>query len=144
MTRIDFYVEAPDRLEVACRLAAKALQADARMLIFVPDEALLARLNKQLWMQPAIGFVPHCLAHEPIAAETPILLARSVDDPPIDDILLNLASEWPPTFGRFRRLIEVVSRNDEDKAAARERYRFYRDRGYAIETYNLSASARPG
>ena len=38
----------------------------------------------------------------------------------------------PPQFARFERLLEIVGNEDEELAAGRERYRFYRDRGYAI------------
>lgn len=138
MTRIDFYVGADDRIAVACRLASKAVQAKTRMLVFVPNETTLARLDRQLWTQSPTGFVPHCLTNDPLAAETPIVIARNVDDPPLDDVLLNLADAYPPTFARFRRVLEIVSQNDADKSLARDRFRFYRDRGYQIETHDLS------
>lgn len=146
MTRIDFYTEAQDKLELTCKLAAKAVQAKTRMLILAPDGEQRSRLDKMLWMQPATGFIPHCLASAAIASETPVLLSGSTDEVPLDDILLNLADDWPQTFARFQRLIEIVSRDDADKALARERYRFYRDRGYQITTHNMAAldRSRPG
>jgi DNA polymerase III subunit chi len=138
VTRIDFYVEARDRIDVACRLAAKAVQAKTRLIVYAPDEAILAKIDRLLWTQSAIGFIPHCMSHDRLASETPVLLARNVDDPPVDDVILNLADECPPTFARFQRLLEIVSQDAADKASARERFRFYRDRGYRIETHNLS------
>jgi len=39
MTRIDFYFEAEDKLQVACRLSAKAAQQKLRVLIYAADEA---------------------------------------------------------------------------------------------------------
>jgi DNA polymerase-3 subunit chi len=35
-------------------------------------------------------------------------------------------------------LIEIVSLDEQDRADARERFRFYRDRGYEIRTHDLS------
>ncbi|HEV7392095.1 MAG TPA: DNA polymerase III subunit chi, partial [Burkholderiales bacterium] len=58
-----------------------------------------------------------------------------------DQVLLNLREEWPPYFGRFERLIEIVSVDPEDRRSARDRYKFYRDRGYDIRTHDLGASA---
>ncbi len=146
MTRIDFYTEAQDKLDLACKLAGKAVQAKTRMLILAPDGELRARLDKMLWMHPPIGFIPHCPAGAPIASETPVLLSGSADEVPVDDILLSLADTWPQTFARFQRLIEIVTRDEADKAFARERYRFYRDRGYQITTHNMASleRARPG
>lgn len=144
MTRIDFYVEAHDRIDIACRLAAKAVRAKARLIVYAPDEAVLAKIDRLLWTQSAIGFIPHCMSHDSLASDTPVLLARNIDNPPVDDVVLNLANDCPPTFARFQRLLEIVSQDDADKASARERFRFYRDRGYRIETHNLGeANDRP-
>jgi DNA polymerase III subunit chi len=72
--------------------------------------------------------------------ETPILIDHDEAAPPAHDgVLLNLRAEQPPFFSRFQRLIEIVSLDEADRARARERFRFYRDRGYPIETHNLSA-----
>jgi len=58
-----------------------------------------------------------------------------------EDVLLNLRAEWPPSFSRFQRLVEIVGRDDADRAQARERFRHYRDRGYEIRTHDLSKTA---
>ena len=58
-----------------------------------------------------------------------------------DEVLLNLRPEWPPFFSRFQRLIEIVSFDDGDRATARERFRFYRDRGYEIRTHDLGKNS---
>ena len=47
-------------------------------------------------------------------------------------ILVNLGETVPAQFARFERLLEVVGNEDDELAAGRERYRFYRDRGYAL------------
>jgi len=41
----------------------------------------------------------------------------------------------PEHFARFERLLEVVGDAPDDLTAGRERYRFYRDRGYPMNTY---------
>jgi DNA polymerase-3 subunit chi len=138
MTRIDFYFEAEDKLQVACRLSAKAAQQNLRVLIFSPDEVQAQRIDKMLWTWQATGFLPHCMTRSPLAAETPVLITRDPEDTPHDEVLLNLHVEWPPAFSRFRRVVEIVGRDDEDREAARGRFRFYRDRGYEIVNHDLS------
>jgi DNA polymerase III subunit chi len=140
MTRIDFYSDAPDKLGVATRLIAKAVQQKLRVFVFTPDATLLARFDQMLWMTPSIGFIPHCFAHDKLAPETPVLLATNAEDPPHDQVMLNLADEWPKSFARFTRLLEIVSTDPDDRARARERFRFYRDRGYAIATHSMANS----
>jgi DNA polymerase III subunit chi len=140
MTRIDFYHSAEDKLEVACRLSAKAAQQKLRVLIFAPDELLAQTIDKLLWTWQATGFLPHCMAHSPHAAETPVLITRDPEEVPHDDVLLNLHQEWPPSFARFKRLVEIVGRDDLDRQSARARFKFYRDRGYEIQNHDLSKS----
>ena len=141
MTRIDFYTDAPDKLEVACRIVHKAFRAKRPVVIFSSDDAALARIDKMLWTVPAVSFVPHCFASDRIASETPVLLARAVDTPPYDDVLINLDDAWPPAFARFQRLAEIVATDEEDKTKARARYRFYKDRGYEVATHRLTEAA---
>ena len=57
-------------------------------------------------------------------------------------MLLNLAAECPPFFARHERLLEIVAPQDEaERQAARARYAFYRDRGYAIRSHDLEGRA---
>ena len=138
MTRIDFYFEAEDKLQVACRLSAKATQQRLRVLIYTVDETEAQKVDKLLWTWQATGFLPHCMTRSPLAAQTPVLITHDPEDTPHDEVLLNLHHEWPPAFSRFRRLVEIVGRDDADRKAARSRFRFYRDRGYEIARHDLS------
>ena len=143
MTSIDFYFNADDRLGVACRLAGKALQQQKRVLIYAPQRDQAEKIDRLLWTAKAVSFIPHCYAHEPLAAGTPVLIAAGdADAPPAAacEILLNLSPECPPFFERHERLLEIVARDDDDKLAGRARFKFYRDRGYAIRNHDLLAA----
>jgi DNA polymerase-3 subunit chi len=141
VTQIDFYTNVADKLATACRIAAKAYSVGNRMLVLCPDSDVAARIDRMLWTTPATGFVPHCAPTDPLAAETPIIVDAAGDTPAGDQVLLNLRPEWPSFFARFERLIEIVSHDEVDKAAARERFKFYRDRGYEMRTHDLKEAA---
>lgn len=136
MTSIDFYFNAPDRLQVACRLAGKAMKQNQRVLIYAPQTELAARIDKMLWTWPATGFVPHCAVHAPLARETPVLIASGDGTPEGCEILLNLDADCPPHFERFPRLLEVI--DEAGREAGRSRYRFYKERGYRIANHDLA------
>ena len=140
MTSIDFYFNAEDRLQVACRLAGKALKQSQRLVIYAPDAETASRIDRMLWTWPAIGFVPHCAVHAALAAETPVLIASGDETPEGCEVLLNLGADCPPHFERFPRLLEVVSANEEDRTSGRSRYRFYLERGYKIANHDLAQS----
>ena len=137
MTSIDFYFNAPDRLQVACRLAGKALAQKQRLLVYAPEPDTASRIDRMLWTWPATGFVPHCMAHDRLAGDTPVLIAAGEETPAGCELLLNLGAACPPHFERFGRLLEVVSADEEERNAARARYRFYQERGYRIASHDL-------
>lgn len=139
MTRIDFYFNAEDKLQVACRLAGKAYAQRKRLLIYAPEGDSAQRIDRMLWTWQALSFVPHCAAQDSLASQTPVLIASSQDVAPDCDLLLNLSVECPPHFERFERMLEIVARDDEEKKLGRSRYRFYRERGYPISDHDLAA-----
>ena len=139
MTRIDFYRYAQDKVRFACRLAATAFDKSSRVVVYSPDRALLGEFDRSLWTFQATRFVPHCFVDSALAAETPVVLATSGDALPHHDVLLNLSDEWPPFFASFDRLLEIVGTEEEDKAKARTRYSFYKERGYDIQVNSIDA-----
>ena len=139
MTQIDFYTHVNDKLHTVCQLIAKAYERKLKVLVFTPDSSTSNKLDNMLWAASAIGFLPHAVAGTEIAIETPIIIDHRGEDLAHDDVLVNLRNEWPPFFSRFQRLIEVVSLDENDRLAARERYSFYRDRGYPIKSHKLSS-----
>ncbi|TAK45799.1 MAG: DNA polymerase III subunit chi [Betaproteobacteria bacterium] len=142
MTRIDFYFNAADRLQVACRLAGKAVAQRRRVVIFAPQAEVAQRIDRLLWTWPATGFVPHCRAGDALAAETPVLIAHdAADAASASEVLLNLDAACPDFFERYERLLEIVSQEDADRLAARTRYAWYRDRGYAMRSHDLAGAA---
>jgi DNA polymerase-3 subunit chi len=141
MTRVDFYFNASDKLGVARKLAAKAIQSGQSALLFTEDEGVARRLDQALWTAQALSFVPHVRCDSALAQETPLLIGANPDALNSADVIINLAPEWPSCFTRFNRLIEIVGPEDEDKRAARARYRFYQERGYALSTVDLAGRA---
>lgn len=142
MTQIDFYTNVADKLHTACRITAKAHGQGLRVMLLCPDADVAHQLDRALWINPPLGFVPHCFPGDPLAPVTPVIVDHEGGDPLHDQVLLNLRPEWPPFFSRFQRLVEIVSRDDGDRQGARERYKFYRDRGYDIRTHDLSRATQ--
>ena len=139
MTSIDFYFNAEDRLQVACRLAGKAFGQKKKLLIFAPAAEVARRIDNMLWTWQNLSFIPHCAAQDPLAARTPVLITSETSTPPECDVLLNLATECPPFFERYGRLLEIVGQTDADRAQGRDRFKFYKERGYRIGTHDLAA-----
>jgi len=145
MTSIDFYFNAGERLNVACRLAGKALQQQKRVLIYAPQPDVAQSIDRLLWTAQAVSFIPHCHAHDPLAPVTPVLIASGGE--PLAaaaaacDVLLNLSAETPPFFERHERVLEIVAQEEDAVRAGRARFKFYRERGYQIRNHDLARAA---
>ena len=147
MTKVDFYTGSPDKLRTACQLSQKAMQNGVRAVISLPDAATVDALDKLLWHYPPSAFIPHCRSDAAAARQEtetlpdwPVILDHGSDRFPHHELLINLLDECMPFFSRFERVIEIIGNNEEDSRAGRERFRFYRDRGYELHHIDLSKS----
>lgn len=141
MTRIDFHSKVPDKIGYACRLVRKARSADMKVVMFAADGAQLAALDEALWTFSEQDFLPHVQASDELAAMTPVILTHDVNaELPHHQILINLSRETPAHFARFERLFEIVSTDEDDLLAGRDRYRQYQQRGYPLTHFMADPS----
>lgn len=138
MTQVFFYHGASDRIAAACALLSGAYAKQKPMLVYATEPEVASSVDRMLWTHPALSFVPHCRTDSPLAAETPILITDTLDTIAQDERLMNLSREIPPGFSRFENLIEVVGQDEDDRSAARDRVKFYKDRGYEVRYFDLS------
>jgi len=144
VTNIRFFHGANDRITAAASwlhlVWSKRQDGSAQqVVVFVPAAELADRLDKQLWLQPAGSFVPHCRGNSPLAGETPIIISDSLASLDVHQQLLNLSDDVPPEFSRFDEVVEIVSQAGPDKLLARDRFKFYRERGYQMHNQDISA-----
>ena len=132
MTEINFYTAVANPLTATARLVGKAYAQGRRVRIVTPDAATTVALDKLLWEQPVDGFVPHVTMTSMHAADTPVIVDHSLLHEGAADVLINLSAEPPAFFGRFERLFEIVGQDATLAAAGRERWAFYKARGYAL------------
>jgi DNA polymerase III subunit chi len=143
--RVDFYVSADAgesaRLRLACRVAEKAYLARQRVLVFIDDPALLAKLDELLWTFGDGTFVPHDVVSAPGAVcEAPVALTTGALPAAHADVLLNLAPAVPAFFGKFARVAEFLDARPEVRAAGRERFKAYRAQSIEPQTHNIAAN----
>ena len=142
MTEVAFHFNVPDKLAYSCRLVRKAWGSGARVVLTAEPD-MLNQLDQLLWTFSPLEFVPHCQASAPPAtlAASPVLLTSTLEHCPHHDVLVNLGQAVPAGFERFERFIELVSSADEDRAAGRNRWKHYADRGYALKRHDLASAS---
>lgn len=141
MTRVDFYILQPaargNRYTLACRLAEKALEQEHRVLISVTGDEELRHMDRLLWTWREQSFIPHGILGKADAGLNPILINAGSDPADEHDVLINLRPEIPDYFSRFARVAECVDQDAAQKASSRDRYRFYRDHGYPLNSHQI-------
>lgn len=165
MPKAMFYTHVAERLPFACRLietvCRKGLEGYGRLWVWLDSEKEARQLDKLLWTFQAASFIAHeCFAVAEIAhaAEAPVWLvygkaaaghpesgtapleplAQKGFEPP--QLLLNLAAQAP--FLPRERALEIIGSGEADLAWARERFRYYRQAGFALEHHRMDGAHR--
>jgi len=139
MTRVEFYFNVTDKLAKATELCERAVAKGRQLTVFTQDEAMSSILQQKLWQYAPASFLPSAYPQDEASVYAPVVLDADGSHLIQDDILINLKTEHPPFFSRFRYLVELVGNDEDDKVAARQRYKFYRDRGYQVKSTDATA-----
>lgn len=143
MTEISFHTKIPDPLAYACRLVRKAFRKGSKVVVSAELQAL-RQLDTALWSFDPLDFIPHALLREgaPPArlAPTPVWLVACGLAAPTHDVLVNLGLELVPGFETWQRVIEIVGDDERAVAAGRQRWRHYKERGYAVSHHEAATA----
>lgn len=141
MTQVDFYVLKPesagDRFSLACRLSEKIWSRGRRVFICTTNETEARHMNRLLWTYQEQSFIPHGLLGTADESQNPILIGGVTDAGEEHDVLINLSGEVPGYFSRFDRVAECVDHDQALRDASRKRFRYYRERGYPLNTHEI-------
>lgn len=152
MTQVDFYILATESedswLRLACRITEKAIRQNLNVYLHSENAADASRLDGLLWTFSQGSFIPHRLvgsgSDEPFEESVLIgrkdLAAEIPADTPVAqswDLMINLTTQVPEFFSRYARVAEVIDADPIRRENGRERFRFYRDRGYELNTHNV-------
>ncbi len=151
MNQIDFYIlgdDSPrDINQMVCRLCEKALEQEMNVLIYTKSFLQAQQLDDLLWTFKADSFIAHNSQLNEIEPDSsfffPVLISSELSEEmanekaPNKRLLINLTLETPPFFQQFERMAEMVGKNSDEKEIARNRYRFYRQKGYTLNKYDL-------
>lgn len=138
MTRVEFFFNVSDKFAKVAELCEKAVAKGRQLTVFTENEAMSQELQQNLWGWRETSFLPSSLANAVDSEFSPIILQSHGTPLVQDDVLINLQKQHPPFFSRFRYLIEVVGLDEQDKVSARARFRFYKDRGYDVQTSDMA------
>jgi DNA polymerase-3 subunit chi len=151
VTQIDFYILADQSpmggALFACKLADKAYHLKHTIYVYTANQSQAQQMDELLWTFNPNSFLPHAINAPDMDSEEPILIGcpqqaspqqtNRLQTPRFHDVLINLDQTVPAFFGQFERVAEIVSGDDNLRNQARQRYKYYRDRGYSLNTHNI-------
>ena len=140
MTKIEFYILEDSQPKAVYKLAVElirnAYNNNQRVFIHTHTQKEAEKLDELLWTQDPSSFLPHLLANEGAGILPPIQIGFGQEPAVRPDLLVNLSQEVPPFHGQFAKIIEFAHGDEETKQKARERFKYYRERGYPLQHYN--------
>ena len=143
MTQVDFHFNAPEKLPYVCRLLRKAT-GQGRKVGVLADQDTCHLLSQALWNLNATDFVSHCSLRDPahLLAHSSVIYSSDwalLSQQSQLDVYLNMNDLAPENLSGVNRLIEVVGREERDKASARQRWKQYAQQGFQINRFDLAA-----
>ncbi len=114
------------------------MQNGVRVVIHAPNEVIATKLNQLLWHYPATAFIPHCQSDSSEVEKVPVVISHCEEKFPHHELLISLHEECVTFFSRFERVMEIVAKDEASALAGRQRFKFYRDRGYELTHHDLS------
>jgi DNA polymerase-3 subunit chi len=142
--QIDFYVLGnvgrDGRFNYACRIAQKIYLQGLRVYIQTADHENSKELDALLWTFSQGSFVPHALSDKATRnwEDFPVQVGDGLAKNENADVLISLTDDVPENYTSFCRIAELVTDDPGEKAAARERYKFYRDQGIEPVTHKIT------
>ena len=150
MAKVDFHSQVGDKFTYTCRLIRKIFSLASELeplkkVVIVGARQDLDRLDQLLWSFSAEDFLPHVFIDDETAPFAPIVLAEHFveshfENLPHQDVFIHLGREFLADIehitSRFERVIELVSTEELDVLAGRERYKRYRSMGIELVNYD--------
>lgn len=150
VARVDFHSQVGDKLPYCCRLVRKVLslsesEGPMKQVVISGSLKTLETLDELLWSFSAEEFLPHCFIDEESAPFCPVVLASDdaielLEGVPHADVFIHLGQEFLPNIeaiaARFDRVVEIVSMEDSDLLAGRERFKQYRQMGVELHNHD--------
>lgn len=134
MTDVSFYrLTRQPVSEALPRLLEKALDAGMRAVVLAASPERVEALDAALWAYDAASFLPHGSRKAGHAADQPVYLTDSEENPNGASLLVVVDGMEPAFLGSFSRCLDVFDGMSEDAvAAARERWKRYKAAGHDL------------
>jgi DNA polymerase III subunit chi len=143
MTDVAFHFNVPDKPVYLCRLLRKVSNAGMRAMVLAP-QPLARELDQVLWTFSQEDFISHVMNTDDIALQkrSAVVLASEECDAGLREVLINCLQGVPSGFTNFEKVVEIVGTDDDDRAWARQRWKYYTQQGFALIRHDVAQLQR--
>ena len=144
MTEVLFYHLQRQPLEkVLPTLLERSLERGWRVVVQTASDERVEALDAHLWTYRDDGFLPHGTAKDGVAAEQPIYLTAEAENPNAAKLLILCDGATRTDCAEFPLVCEMFDGNDDTAvAAARERWKSYKDAGHKLVYFQQSPAGK--
>ena len=144
MTEVSFYhLERQSLDQVLPKLLERVVDSGPRAVVLTGSDERVERLNALLWTYDDSSFLPHGAKADGNLADQPIYLTTEEENPNGATVLTVIDGVRPTYIGEFDRCLEVFNGHDDGEvSAARERWKQYKDLGYAVTYWQQSPQGK--
>jgi len=134
VTEIGFYQLQRAPLERALpKLLEKVLERGHRAVLMAGSVDRIEALNGLLWTYEQRSWLPHGSARDGHPELQPVYLTTQEENPNDADVLVLVDGVQPGFIAGFARVVDMFDGRDEEQlAAARARWRSYKEAGFAL------------
>ena len=129
----DEVIEDKALLHQACLQSAQKFRNNPRVFIYTDTQERAHQVDELLWAFDSDSFIPHNLVGEGPrqGAAVEISWQAPTNRRPV---LINLTNTVPDFSAQFSQIIDFVPAEESLKQQARDRFRTFRQWGFAVET----------
>lgn len=132
MTQVTFYsLSEKDKTgqTLSCSLCASLYANKQKVSVWCADKTEAEAFDEMLWQLPADRFIPHNLSGEGPKNGAPVEICWQAEQLRRGVTLIVLSQITLEQPQSFRQIIDFVPADDAQKAAARDRYKYYQRAG---------------
>lgn len=142
--QVDFYIldksDIRGKLLFSCRIVQKAFSQGLRILVLTGTEQQSQHMDQLLWTFAQNSFIPHGRSGPQSAdwRDYPVQVGHVPVATELVDVLVNLQEAVSDAVFGYRRVVEMVSDDQQDRDRGRARFRTYRARGVEPITHKIA------
>lgn len=136
---VTFHFNVQARVPYLCRLLRKVTGAGLTAWVRLPPDELVA-LDQALWTFNQEEFIAHALVQDAQAEWSPVLLSAGESPGRQMQVLVNGLPDRVGDIDTFERVVEVVGLDEQDRQAARQRWRDYAQAGMSPVSHDAAST----